>query len=145
MGIRKESLWGAASALAILGIAFITIGGIQGFDSAQEQFRRFVGYRIALAAGFGIVVGMAVRIRRLHRAAAVTGTSIAAGSASTGAMLACCSHYLPSLIPLAAVGGLATFVGKYEEPIFIAGLAANALGILYLARALRRMHHRTHE
>ena len=109
----------------------------QGFEHARELLwgdRYFVA---AIAAGFGLQVGLFVHVRRLvARAAAgsAAGITVAGTGTSTVAMVACCAHHVTEALPLIGLSGAAIFLNDYRIPLMAAGLAVNAAGVVYMAR-----------
>ena len=109
----------------------------QGFEHARELLwgdRYFVA---AIAAGFGLQVGLFVHVRRLvARAAAgsAAGITAAGTGTSTVAMVACCAHHVTDTLPLLGLSGAAIFLNDYRIPLMAAGLAVNALGVAFMLR-----------
>jgi Cu+-exporting ATPase len=111
---------------------------LSGWDFALSQFLRYWYWITALAAGFGVQIGLFsyLRYRRKNqvsaKAVAVSGTT------SSAAMLSCCAHYLFNLAPLIGFSGLTALIGQYQTEIFGAGVLANLVGIGYLVSKVRR-------
>jgi len=135
---------GLTAALALLALYFGLLALLSGWDYTLIQFGDFWPYVTALAAGFGIQVGLFLFLRRSVHAAARTGKVVAVtGTASGAAMLSCCTHYLVNLLPVLGSTGIATLAGQYQIELFWVGLAANLGGIVYIARrviAFSRSH-----
>jgi len=132
--------WGIMAGLALLLFYLALLKFSSGsWAHVMTEIRRLWYWLGLLAAGFGIQVGLAVRLRRyvLHRRAAnvvgLTGTGT-----STSAMLACCAHHLADVLPLIGLSGIAVFLTRYQMPVLVFGLAVNAGGIAYLWRQLRQ-------
>jgi len=60
------------------------------------------------------------------------------GTASTAAMVSCCTHYLANIAPIIGAAGLVTFATQYQVELFWVGLAFNAAGIVYIASKVVR-------
>lgn len=121
----------------LLALYFLIVSAVSGWEFAQSQFASFWYYILALAAGFGIQVGLYQRLRQIihngrgsGRVLAVTGTNSAA------AMISCCAHYLANILPILGATGLLALIGQYQIEFFWVGLASNVLGIAYIARKL---------
>lgn len=130
---------GVLAAAALLGVYLGIISFAQGVEHALEQLGTDAVFVGLIAAGFGTQVALFVELRsvdRLHRsAAAVT----AAGTGmSSAAMLACCAHHLVDLLPLLGLSAAAVFLTAYQTPLFLVSIGMNAIGIVVIARQLRR-------
>ena len=135
--------WLLPSGAGILAGAFLValylglVTWAQGFEHARELLwgdRYFVA---AIAAGFGLQVGLFVHVRRLvARAAAgsAAGITAAGTGTSTVAMVACCAHHVTDALPLIGLSGAAVFLNDYRIPLMAAGLAVNALGVAFMLR-----------
>ena len=93
-----------------------------------------------ITAGFGTQVALFVELRAVDRqhgavaavtAARTTGTSVAA-------MLACCAHHLADLLPLVGLSAASVFLNAYKSPLLLVGIGMNLIGIMVIARQLRR-------
>ena len=120
-------------ALLLLGLYFGTLTLLSGWDFALEEFLHFRYYITALAAGFGVQVGLFVYLKALVQGARKQGVVLAtSGTASTAAMVSCCMHYLANIAPIIGAAGLVTFATQYQVEFFWVGLVFNAGGIIYL-------------
>ncbi|HUX25693.1 MAG TPA: hypothetical protein VMV87_13880 [Burkholderiales bacterium] len=129
----KAMLAGFGAALALLGVYFGLLALVSGWDFTLEQFLAYRYFIVALAAGFGIQVGLFVHLKALVQGARKQGVVLAtSGTASTAAMVSCCTHYLANIAPIIGAAGLVTFVAQYQVQLFWVGLAFNAGGILYI-------------
>jgi len=125
---------GLAGALALLAVYFGILTLLSGWRFTILEFGEYWPYITALAAGFGIQLGLFLFLRRSIHAAARTGKVVAASGATSGvAMLSCCTHYLVNLLPALGATGLASLAGAYQVELFWVGLAANLAGIAYMA------------
>lgn len=126
---------GAAMLLLALYLGLLTLAS--GWDFTLEQFLLYRYFILALAAGFGVQVGLFMYLKALventRGQRAVIATS---GTASTAAMLSCCSHYLANIAPILGAAGLVTFATQYQVELFWGGLSFNAAGILYITSKL---------
>ena len=129
----KAMLAGFGAALALLGVYFGLLALVSGWDFTLEQFLAYRYFIVALAAGFGIQVGLFVHLKALVQGARKQGVVLAtSGTASTAAMVSCCTHYLANIAPIIGAAGLVTFAAQYQVELFWVGLAFNAGGILYI-------------
>jgi hypothetical protein len=69
----------------------------------------------------------------------LTGTVAASGTVSGGSMVACCSHFLLNMIPIAGVSGLAIFLVKYQAWFLGVGIVSNIIGISFMLNHKRKM------
>ncbi|HEY0664945.1 MAG TPA: hypothetical protein VGD24_02665 [Gallionella sp.] len=125
--------FGTVALVLMLAVYFGVVGLVSGREFAFEQFARFWYFIVLLAIGFGIQVGLYVYLRNMVGRHGVSGTVVAtSGTASTGAMVSCCAHYLVNILPVLGVTGILTVVAQYQVELFWAGLAFNAAGIAYI-------------
>lgn len=125
---------GIIAAVALFAAYIIIVRLFSGsWRMTQLQLGETGGYVIALAAGFGVQVGLWRAIRRAvcRHAGAVTAT---VGTTSTTAMILCCTHYLVNVLPWLGVTGIAAAAGTYQREIFIVGIASNLFGVAYMLR-----------
>lgn len=130
---------GALAAAALLGVYLGIISIAQGVEHALEQLATDAMFVGLIAAGFGTQIALFVELRRvdrLHRSAAAV-TAAGTGT-SAAAMLACCAHHLVDLLPLLGLSAAAVFLNAYQTPLFLVSIAMNAVGIVVIARQLRR-------
>ena len=130
---------GLVGAAALLGLYLGIISLAQGVEHALEQLAADALFVGLIAAGFGTQIALFAELRtvdRLHRASAAV-TAAGTGT-STAAMLACCAHHLVDLLPLFGLSAAAVFLNAYKTPLFLVGIGMNVIGILVIARQLRR-------
>jgi hypothetical protein len=53
-------------------------------------------------------------------------------------MLACCAHHVVDLLPIVGLSAAAVFLNAYKTPLFLLGIGMNLIGIVVIARQLRR-------
>jgi len=125
--------------LAGLGLLVFYLGVVSIFQGVEFAFLnlRSLWYLIfPLAIGFGIQIGLFVSIRH---DALVYGTAAGTGAVSAGSMVACCSHFLLNMIPIAGASGLAIFLVKWQWAFLSIGIVSNVIGIGFMLRHKRRM------
>lgn len=132
--LGKVVLAGFGAALALLGLYFGVLTLVSGWDFTLEQFLTYRYFVIALSAGFGIQVGLFMHLKALVHGARKQGVVLAtSGTASTAAMVSCCTHYLANIAPIIGAAGLVTFATQYQVELFWVGLAFNVAGIFYIS------------
>lgn len=140
-------LAGVAASAALVGLylGIVTLANSPGHAADLLWSDRYlVG---AIAAGFGLQVGLYTYVRALLRAEARalrgTGALTAAGTGtSTVAMVACCAHHVTDVLPFVGLSGAAIFLNDYRTPLMLIGLAVNAAGIALMLRVLRATRQR---
>lgn len=139
----RPALVAASAALAMIGIYFGVLTLVSGWDFTLSEFTRFWPYVTALAAGFGIQIGLYIYLRQtLAQHHAGGKVVVASGTTSTAAMISCCAHYLTNILPLIGAAGLVTLVAEYQVELFWLGLAFNAAGMAFIgSRILRARRH----
>lgn len=139
--IIYSAVWGAFGTAALLTLYFAILSFVSGWAFAKDQFNDFWYFIVALAAGFGIQVGLYVRLRRLAHTSMGKGAVAVTGTTSTAAMISCCTHYLTNVLPVLGATGIVAFASQYQVELFWVGLAANLAGIIYIARRLKKITH----
>jgi len=135
----RSVLIGLAGAAALLGVYLAIISVAQGLTHAVEQLGADAFFVGLIAIGFGTQVGLFAElwaIDRRHRAGAAV--TVAGTGTSAAAMLACCAHHLVDLLPIVGLSAAAVFLDAYKTPLFLVSIAINVVGIVVIARQLRR-------
>ena len=146
--VNRAMLGGVSAALVLLGLYVGVLTALSGWNFTISQFNEFWPFMVALASGFGLQVGLFLRLRQLtaihHHANHVVAAS---GTTSTVAMLACCTHYLANVLPVLGAVGLVSMVAQYQVQLLWIGLIFNAAGLAYITwqfstakRAFKEMH-----
>jgi Cu+-exporting ATPase len=124
---------GALAMLAMLAVYFGVLTLVSGWDFTVSEFSKYWYYVVALALGFGIQLGLYIELRqRLAQHHTGGKMVVASGATSTGAMLACCTHYLANILPVIGAAGAVTLVAQYQVELFWVGLAFNLAGIIFI-------------
>ena len=130
---------------ALLGIYFVILAAVSGWEFAGSQFLEFWYFVISLAAGFGIQIGLYSYLRKAVQSMDMSGKVVAvSGTTSTAAMISCCAHYLTNILPVVGAAGAIALVAQYQVELFWFGLAANLAGIVYMGKRIVRfsqVHH----
>jgi len=131
--VFKAAQIGFLALATLLGVYFGLLTLVSGWSFTLEQFGLFWPYIVALAAGFGVQVGLFGYLRRLVSGSQAHGKVVAvSGTASTAAMISCCTHYLANILPIVGAAGLVTLATQYQVELFWVGLAFNAAGVAYI-------------
>lgn len=133
--LLRPALFGLAAAALLLTVYVGVVSLVSGWNFMLTQFAAFWYFVLALAAGFGVQIGLYVRLREFARHGYGSGKVVAvSGGTSTVAMISCCAHYLANVVPVLGATGLLTLVAQYQTELFWVGLAFNAAGIAYVGR-----------
>jgi Cu+-exporting ATPase len=137
--VTKSVLYGTLASAILLGVYFVVLTLVSGWNFAQSQFADFWYFIISLVVGFGIQIGLYQYIKGLVHSGQGMGKVVGvSGTTSTAAMISCCAHYLVNLVPILGVTGLVTFVAQYQVEFFWVGLASNIFGIGYMATRITK-------
>lgn len=135
--VGMAAVLGTIAAGGLLAVYFGLLTALSGWEFTLDQFRAYWGFIVALAAGFGVQVGLFTHLRRAAHAARSGRVVAVTGTTSGAAMVSCCAHYLVNLLPVLGATGLVSLVGAYQVELFWFGLLANLAGIAYMASRLR--------
>lgn len=135
MSLAKPLIAGLLAFVLLLGLYFGILALVSGWEFTLEQFVMFWYFIVALAAGFGVQIGLYLHLRHVtrHRDAS-TGVVAVSGGTSTAAMISCCTHYLANVLPVLGATGFVALVAQYQVELFWVGLAFNVGGIVYVGR-----------
>jgi copper chaperone CopZ len=141
----RAYLLGALASFAIVGIYLGMNTLTSNWYFARVQFSEYRWWIISLAIGLGIQVTL-YTLFRAHlsgkKKTAAYSSMAASGGVSAVAMMACCSHYLATVIPLLGVSFLsATAVAslaQYQPYFFLAGIVSCIFGIGLMVRMMRK-------
>jgi P-type Cu+ transporter len=134
----KPAGFGVLAFGLLLGVYFVVLSTVSGWQFTVNQFSEFWYYILPLSAGFGLQVALYTRLRQLLAEDGSRAVVAASGTTSTAAMISCCAHYLANVAPVLGASGLVTFAAQYQVEFFWAGLAFNAAGIAYIGSRLWR-------
>lgn len=136
--IGPPILVGALAAIGLLAFYLTVVTLASGREFAREQLAQDAKFFAFLLPAFGTQVGLYAYFRALvargRGAAAAAGAN---GGVSGAAMVACCAHFLPTLLPFVGVSGLATLLTGWKTPLLVLAIASNVAGIAYVSRAIR--------
>ncbi len=135
----RSMVAGVVGAISLVALYLGIISLAQGTGHAFDQLMADAPFVGLIAAGFGTQIALFAELRlvdRRHRTAAAV-TAAGTGT-SAAAMLACCAHHLVDLLPFLGLSAAAVFLDAYRTPLFLVGIGMNAVGIIVIARQLRR-------
>ncbi len=130
---QKSILFGVLASFA-LGLFYLIIMFLT-MPSAKEVWVNFVQFWyfiIILVIGFGVQIGFWFFLKNCskeHSGGVISGAS---GTASGGAMLACCAHHLVDILPIVGFSGAAIFLAQYQKTFLVLGVAINLFGVAYM-------------
>jgi Cu+-exporting ATPase len=133
---NNSILYGLLAGIALILFYLGVISIFQGVEFAFMNLRSLWYLIIPLSAGFGTQIGLYASIKHT---AAISGTVAGTGGFSAGSMIACCSHFLLNLIPIAGISGLAIFLVKYQSAFLSIGIISNLVGITFMINHKRKM------
>ena len=129
-------LYGLLAGLGLLIFYLSVVSIFQGIEFAFLNLRNLWYLIFPLTIGFGIQIGLYFSIKHT---AQLTGTVAGTGTISGGSMIACCSHFLLQIIPLAGASVLATFLARYQKWFLVIGIISNIIGIIIMLRHKKKM------
>jgi len=141
MSVARPVGGGAVAALLLLGVYVSVVTGPSGWEPAVSPLAEFWPFIVALAAGFGVQIGLYLRLRRLTRHGAGRTVVAASGGTSAAAMVSCCTHYLANVVPVLGATGVVALVAQYQTEFFWLGLVFNAAGTVYVGGKLPQASH----
>lgn len=132
---------GFLGAISLLLFYFLTMTLLsRSASAAWEQFQNLWWIMIPLSAGFGIQLGLYLKLKRALRERA---KKVIAGSGVTSgvAMIVCCAHHLTDVLPLIGLSALSVFLSRYQIPVLISSLVINLIGIKIMMNHLRMLNY----
>src|SRR3989344_544467 len=135
----KALIYGVLAGAGILSFYISVLTIFQSYGFALYEFKRLWIWLVPLAIGFGTQIGLYASIR--HDATINHGVA-ASGTISGGSMIACCSHYLISIIPLIGITGLSAFTSflmTYQKAFFSIGILSSIIGVALMLNHKRKM------
>lgn len=134
----KPYYYGFLAAFGLLGLYTATMTLLSNFATAIEQFAALWFLYVPLAIGFGIQVGLYIRLKQAIQQKAQG--ALAAGGTSAGAgMLACCAHHATDVLPILGLSALAALIARYQIPILIISIGINIVGTSVMWNHARKM------
>jgi hypothetical protein len=137
MRARFPLVAGAVAAIALLAFYLLLVTLAESREFAARQFRADWPYLVFLMPSFGMVIGTILHAR--ERAARHAGVMAGCTGMSATAVVACCAHFLPTLLPLVGISALASVLAAWKAPLLLLAIATNLLVAGYVWRHLRSM------
>ncbi len=137
----KHVLLGAGAGIELLLFYFAILSIANSPAHAVTQFFEMWHFVLALAAGFGVQVGLYSFIRAELKAKAMAGATAevaASGGVSAGSMVACCAHHLAEVLPLIGLSGAALFLSEYQLFFILTGVFSNIIGITMMLKTIQK-------
>lgn len=138
--IRHPVLAGLVAVAAMLALYFGASVMTTSLPSARAEFAHTWPFVGALAAGFGLQVGLYLHLRAIAQTLRSKAVVAANGGISGTAILlcmVCCNASFANLLPALAAAGVFTLIGFYQQELFAIALAANVVGVGYFVYRLR--------
>lgn len=112
-------------------VYFSLLSVLQSPTHALEQFASFWYFMLPLVVGFGVQVGLFVKLRKSGECVA------ASGGVSVASMAACCAHHITDLVPFLGLSAAALFLSKYQTFFLVLGVASNITGTAFMLDRLK--------
>ena len=135
----KALAYGILAGLGILAFYISVLIFFESYNFALYEFKRLWVWLVPLAIGFGAQIGLYASIK--HDATINHGVATS-GTLSGGSMIACCSHYLLSILPLIGITGLSAFTSflmTYQKAFFSIGILSSVAGIVLMSNHRKKM------
>ena len=141
----RSYLYGALASIAIVGVYLVMNTLTADWYFARVQFSEYRWWILTLAIGLGIQVALFTLFRaqlRGQKMRAAKSTMAASGGVSATAMMACCSHYIATVIPVLGVPFLSAAavasIAEYQTDFFLAGVLSCLVGIGLMLRMMEK-------
>ncbi len=141
----RSYLYGALAPIAIVGVYLMMNTLTADWYFARIQFSEYRWWILTLAFGLGIQVTLFTLFRarlRGRKIGAAKSSMAASGGMSATAMMACCSHYLATVIPALGVPFLSAAavasIAEYQTYFFLAGVLSCLVGIGLMLRMMTK-------
>ena len=142
---RRPYLYGVLASIATVGVYLGMNTLTADWYFARVQFSEYRWWILTLAIGLGIQVTLFTLFRaelRGRKMRAAKSTMAASGGMSATAMMACCSHYLATVVPALGVPFLSAAavasIAEYQTYFFLAGVLSCLVGIGLMLRMMKR-------
>lgn len=138
---RRAILIALAAGVGLLVFYLTVLTLVSGWDYTRGQIAKDSPFLALIVPLFGAQVGQYARLKGLARGPLAGVGAGASGGMSGTAMVACCAHFLPTLLPYTGIAAFATVVTAWRTPMLVIAIASNAAGFLVSTRALRKAFH----
>ena len=136
---RRSIVIAGIAGLGLVAFYLSVLTLVSGWDYAKSQIVKDAPFLALIVPLFGAQVGQYARLRTLAHARAASASTTASGGMSGTAMVACCAHFLPTLLPYTGVAAFATVVTAWRTPMLAIAVLSNAAGLWVSARAMRKV------
>jgi len=141
----RSYLYGLLASIGVVG-AYLGMNTLTAdWYFARVQLNEYRWWILTLAVGLGIQVTLFTLFRahfRSQKIRAAKSTMVASGGMSATAMMACCSHYLATVIPALGVPFLSATavagIAEYQSYFFLAGVISCLFGIGLMLRMMNK-------
>jgi len=141
----RSYLYGLLASIAVVGAYLVMNTLTADWYFARIQLSENRWWILTLAVGLGIQVTLFTLFRahfRGQKIKAAKSTMAASGGMSATAMMACCSHYLATVIPALGVPFLSATavasIAEYQSYFFLAGVVSCLFGIGLMLRMMNK-------
>jgi cation transport ATPase len=143
--VPRPYIFGTIASFVIIGIYL----GMNTFTAdwyfAKVQFNQYRWWIITLAFGLGVQVTLFSLLRaqlKKNRMPGAKSSMAATGGVSVTAMMACCSHYLATVLPTLSLPFLSAAavakMAQYQPYFFLAGILSCIVGIGLMLRIMKK-------
>ena len=143
--IPRPYIFGTIASFAIVGIYLGMNTLTADWYFAKVQFNEYRWWIVALAFGLGVQVTLFSLLRaqlKKNRMRAAKSSMAASGGVSVTAMMACCSHYLATVLPALSLPFLSAAavakLAQYQPYFFLAGILSCIIGIGLIVRIMKK-------
>ena len=141
----RPYIFGTIASFAIVGVYLGMNTLTADWYFARVQFSEYRWWILTLAVGLGIQVTLFTLFRaqvRGQKMRVAKSTMAASGGMSATAMMACCSHYLATVIPVLGVPFLSAAavasIAEYQTYFFLAGVVSCLVGVGLMLRMMEK-------
>jgi cation transport ATPase len=135
-------LAGLVAGLSLVGLYLGLVTIAQDWKHALELLWGDRWLVAAIAAGFGVQIGLYLHLRRLevlhHRLGHCKALTATGTGGSSVAMVACCAHHLTDVLPIIGFSAAATFLNQYRVPFLFVGIGTNLAGVAMMLWLIRQ-------
>lgn len=124
--------------VALLGFYFVLMRLLSGsWNATFSQFRALWYFMLPLSIGFGLQVGLYIRLREITKHHRSNGVMMTNTTTSTVGMIAYCAHHIADVLPILGVSALSLFLVRFQTSILIIGIFSNGIGIFYMVKTIK--------
>ncbi|HKZ38195.1 MAG TPA: hypothetical protein VJ184_11120 [Chryseolinea sp.] len=128
-------LWGFLGSTSLFVLYLATMMLLTGsLESTASQFRSLWYYMVPLIVGFGVQVGLYMRLKHIMKGDVSKPMMAANTTSSAVSMIACCAHHITDIAPLIGITALSTFLTNFQKELLLVSILLNFVGILYILK-----------